>query len=45
MGTIGFLLIKNNSKFDEQQLLEAIKRFHNEIPLEEKEDIKLKHFN
>lgn len=44
METIGFLTINNSKEFNETELLTAMKAFH-EIPMEQKDQLKLKHFN
>ena len=44
MRSVGFILINNLPEFDEDELLEATKAFHN-MPLEVKMKLALKHFN
>ena len=45
MSTVGFIYLKNVPDYDQQELFKAIKSFHHDIPLEDKDQLKLKHFN
>lgn len=42
---MGFMVLQNVPGYDQAELLKAVMAFHSEIPLEDKEPLKPKHFN
>ena len=45
MSNTGFVTLERVPDYDEDELFRAVKAFHHDIPLEEKDKLKLKHFN
>ena len=45
MEGVGFCILKNVPGFDENELKKVVMAFHNEIPLQSKRCMQLRHFN
>jgi len=45
MSNVGFIYLKNVPDYRQAELYKAVKAFHHDITLEDKEQMKLKHFN
>ena len=45
MSNVGFIYLKNVPGYNQQELFKAVKAFHHDIPLKDKDQMKLKHFN
>ena len=45
MSSVGFIYLKNVVGYNQDELYQAVKAFYYDIPIEDKEQLKLKHFN